>query len=87
MNSYIINFDDKAVVNTDLIYNQLKKLSPNVRVARAAFDFEEFEDEYLLALALERKKLDTGIRYTWEEVTAGLNITQKEIDETEKDFE
>ena len=44
---------------------------------------EEAEDEYLLALALERKKNDNGVRYTFDEILAEHGITREELDAME----
>ncbi|MCL2815817.1 MAG: hypothetical protein FWD23_14575 [Oscillospiraceae bacterium] len=85
MNSIILNFDDSVDVNTK--FKQLKKQHPEARMAKAKIDLEELEDERLLALAEERLKNDTGERRSWDEVMAEFNITQKEIDEAEADFE
>jgi len=81
MNSIVINFDNTLDINT--AYNQLKKLYPKNKIAKTAIDFEEIEDEYLLALAEERLKNDNGIRHSLEDVMAELGITQEEIDEME----
>ena len=66
----------------------ISKIPKNGKLTLTVEGFDEqAEDDYLLELALERKKNDSGIRYSWEEVMAELNITQKEIDEAEADFE
>jgi len=44
---------------------------------------EEAEDEYLLALVLERKKNDTGVRYSFEEILAEDGLTLEDIDNME----
>ena len=43
-------------------------------------ELEEAEDEYLLELALERKKNDTGVRYTHEELLAERGLAVEDID-------
>jgi len=48
---------------------------------------EEAEDEYLLALALEREKNSNGVWHSLDDITAELGITQEDIDNTEADFE
>ena len=40
---------------------------------------EQAEDEYLLALALERRKNDDGTRYSHEEVLRMLGITRERL--------
>jgi len=85
MNSIIMNFDDSVDINA--AYVNLKKLYPTVKITKAVVDLEEAEDEYLLALAEERLKNDTGVRRSWDEVMAEFKITQEEIDATEADFE
>ena len=44
---------------------------------------EEAEDEYLLALALERKKNSSGKSISWEEHLSKHSITQEELDAME----
>ena len=85
MNSIIMNFDNTADINA--IYNQLRKQYPKIKITKADIDIEALEDGYLLALAEERLRNDTGARISWEEVMAHHGITQEEIDETEADFE
>jgi transcriptional regulator with XRE-family HTH domain len=46
---------------------------------------EEAEDEYLLALALEREKNGSGIVYSLDEVMKRHGITQEDIDNAEED--
>ena len=82
MNSIIMNFDESTDINAT--FNQLKTLYPTVKIAKADIDFEELEDEYLLALALEREKNDDGVRYTHEEILARHGITQEELDNMEE---
>jgi len=45
------------------------------------------EDQYLLALAEEREKNDSGVTYTAEEGYAELGITDDGLDEIEVEFE
>jgi peptide subunit release factor 1 (eRF1) len=54
---------------------------------RAGLDYlkEQAEDEYLLALALEREKNGSGIVYSMEEVMEHLGITREDLDNTEAD--
>ena len=78
MNSIIMNFDNSSDINTAFI--QLKKQYPKVKISRATIDFEELEDEKLLALALERIKNDNGVRYTEEEILAEDGLTVADID-------
>ena len=85
MNSITISFDDSAEINS--AYTRLRKLFPKNRITKTNIDFEDAEDEYLYALAMERKKNDNGIRWSLEEVMEELGITQQEIDEMEADFE
>jgi len=84
LNSIIINFDDNADINA--AYNNIKKLYPKNKIAKTAIDIDEIlEDEYLLALALEREKNGSGIVYSMEEVMEHLGITREELDNTEAD--
>jgi len=85
MNSIIINFDNSADINA--AFKQLKKQYPKNRITKAVVDVEQLEDEYLLAIAEERIKNDTGARYSLDDIIAELGIMQEEIDETEADFE
>jgi len=48
---------------------------------------EQIEDNYLLAMALEREKHDSGVRYTAADIYAELGVTEKELEETEVDFD
>ena len=41
------------------------------------------EDEYLLALALERMKNDNGVRWSCEDIRRRHGITQEDIDNAE----
>ena len=79
MNSITINFDDNSDVNT--AYNQLKKLFPKNKIVKndKALD-EMLEDEYLLALAVERKKNDNGVRYTEEDIMRKYGITEEDLE-------
>ena len=56
-----------------------------VELVRMAIDYlkEQAEDEYLLALALERKKNDNGIRWSCEDIRRRHGITQEDIDNAE----
>ncbi|MCL1859229.1 MAG: hypothetical protein FWF92_08345 [Oscillospiraceae bacterium] len=81
MNSLIINFDDNADMNS--AYIQLKKLYPKNKIAKANINYEELEDEYLLAIAEERIKNDTGVRYSHEDIMRIHGITQEELDAME----
>jgi len=78
MNSIILNIADSVDIGT--LYNQLRMLDPNVRIAKTNIDIEKAEDEYLLALALERKKNDNGKKYTQEEILAERGLTIEDID-------
>ena len=42
--------------------------------------FDEAEDEWLMELVTERKKNDTGVRYTHEEILAERGLTVEDID-------
>ena len=81
MNSITINFDNSADINAE--YSRLKKLYPKYKITRTDIDFEELEDEYLLALALERKKNDTGVRYTREDIMRKYGITEEDLENAE----
>ena len=81
MNSIIMNFNDAVELNA--AFTKIKTLYPTVRMAKTDVDIEYLEDEWLLALALERKKNDNGVRYTHEEILARHGITQEELDEME----
>jgi len=81
-----MNFDDNTDINA--VYLQLRKQYPKIEIIKNDKSLhEQTEDEYLLALALERMKNDTGVWHSHEEVMAEFNITQEEIDETEADFD
>jgi hypothetical protein len=47
------------------------------------YDDESLEDRYLLALALERERNDTGVTYTSEEILAKHGLTIADIDAME----
>lgn len=84
MNSIVINFDNTSDIN--VAYKRLKKIFPKNKIAKTEIDIDEMlEDEYLLALALEREKNGTGITYTMEEVMARHGITQEDLDNAEED--
>ena len=83
MNSITMNFDDSVDINA--AFAQLRALYPKARMARTGIDLEAAEDEYLLMLAEERLKNDTGIRYTLEEVMTRHGITQEDLDSAEED--
>ena len=78
MNSLIINFDDNADMNS--AYIQLKKQYPKNKIAKVNINYEELEDEYLLALALERKKNDNGVRYSQEDIRRIYKITDEDLE-------
>ena len=80
MNSIIMNFDDTTDINA--VYNQLVKQYPKVKITKTDVN-EMLEDEYLLALALEREKNGGGKYYSEEEVMRELGITEKDIEEAE----
>jgi hypothetical protein len=46
-------------------------------------DAEALEDEYLLALALERERNDTGVTYTFAEVLAKDGLTFADLEAME----
>jgi len=78
MNS-IIYFNDNTDIN--VVYNQLKKSYPNVKIAKTNLDIGEIlEDEYLLALAEERIKKDNGVRYTEEDIMRKYDITEEDLE-------
>ncbi|MCL1792977.1 MAG: hypothetical protein FWG34_03820 [Oscillospiraceae bacterium] len=82
MNSIIMNFGDETDTNT--AYTQLRKQYPKAKITKTSKSLDEMlDDEWLLALAEERKRNDSGVRYTLEEVMAELGIAQEEIDEME----
>ncbi|MCL2815772.1 MAG: hypothetical protein FWD23_14340 [Oscillospiraceae bacterium] len=83
MNSITMIFDDSVDIN--VMFAQLRALYPKARMARTDIDLEAAEDEYLLALAEQRLKNDTGIIYTLEEVMARHGITQEDLDNAEED--
>ena len=81
MNS-IIYFNDNTDIN--VVYNQLKKSYPGVKLARTNIDIDEMlEDEYLLALAFERKKNDNGVRYSEEDIMRKYGITEEDLENAE----
>ena len=44
---------------------------------------EEADDEYLLAIALERKKRDTGVRYSEEDIMRKYGISEADLENAE----
>ena len=78
MNSITINFDNTVDINA--AYTQLKNLYPKSRIAKTNVDIEELEDEYLLELALERKKNDNGVRYSEEDIMREYGITEEDLE-------
>jgi len=61
MKSIMMIFDDNTDIN--MVYNQLREQYPDAKITvnnNVSFT-EQLEDEYLRALAHERKKNDTGI--------------------------
>ena len=79
MNSIAINFDDGSDVN--VAYKQLKKQFPKNRIVKTDIDIAEMlEDEYLFAFAMERKKNDNGVRWTFEEILAEDGLTLDDLD-------
>jgi len=81
MNSIIISFNDTVELN--LTYKKLKKQYPKNRIAKAEIDVGNLEDEYLLGLALEREKNDTGTRISFEEHLARHGMSRDELDNME----
>jgi len=82
MNSITINFDDSTDIN--IVYNQLKKQYPNVKIAKTDIDIDEMlEDEYLLALAEERIKNDNGVRHSEEDIMRKYGITEEDLENAE----
>jgi len=85
MNSITINFDDNTDINA--VYNQLKKQYPESDIVKHDKSLDEMlEDEYLLALALERLNSDRPT-VSQQQMREKLGITQKDIDEAEADFD
>ena len=79
MSSIIISLDDNTDIN--IIYNQIRKLYPKFEITKNSKSLDEMlEDEYLLALVEERKKNDTGVRYSFEEILAKDGLTIEDID-------
>jgi hypothetical protein len=81
MNSITMNFSGAAEM--DAAYAQLKKLYPKNRMAKTDIDIEELEDEWLLALAMDREERDAGVWVTFEEHLARHGMTQEELDSME----
>ena len=80
MTSIAISFDDGADVG--VAYKQLKRQYPKNRIVKTDIDIAEMlEDEYLLALAMEREKNGSGVTYTHEDIMRMHGITQEELDE------
>ena len=85
MGSITMNFDDSVDINT--VYNQLKKQYPKFKISKNDTSLDEMlEDEYLSALVLERKKNDSGIKWSAEEVYEELGITADELDEIPMEY-
>ena len=82
MNSIIMNFDENTDINA--VYTQLTKQYPKFKIAKINIDIKEMlEDEYLLALAIEREKNDKGVRISFEDHLAKRGLTLKDIEEME----
>ena len=80
MQSIILNFDNTADVNA--AYIQLKKQYPKIEIRKADIA-EMLEDEYLLALALEREKRDDGTRYSESDIMRKFGITEEDLESAE----
>ncbi|MCL2095445.1 MAG: hypothetical protein FWH10_00915 [Oscillospiraceae bacterium] len=79
MNSITINFDDNADINSAYIH--LKKLYPKSKIIKNNRYFDdEYEDDYLISLAAERKKNDNGIKWSFEEILSERGLTVEDID-------
>ena len=81
MNSIIMNFNDTVELNA--AFTKIRTMYPAVRMAKTDVDIENLEDEYLLALALERKKNDNGVRWTEEDIMRKFGITEEDLDNME----
>ncbi|MCL2095845.1 MAG: hypothetical protein FWH10_02950 [Oscillospiraceae bacterium] len=83
-----INFNNSADENAAYIH--LKNLYPASRIIKIDKDFdellEEAEDEYLLELAEQRMR-NGGMVISQAQMRKKLGISQKDIDETEADFD
>ena len=78
----IINFDNASDINA--AYKQIKKLYPKNKISKTDININEMlEDEYLLALALEREKNGSGKTYSFEEILAEDGLTIEDIDNME----
>jgi hypothetical protein len=78
MSSITIKFNESDDINSE--YVRLKKLYPKNEITKTGKIFnEETEDEYLYELALERKKNDNGVRWTFEEILAEDGLTPEDI--------
>ena len=79
MNSIIMNFGNDT--DTNAAYTQLRKQYPKAKITKTNKSLDEMlDDEYLLALALERKKNDGGVRYSEEEILAERGLTIEDIE-------
>ena len=81
MNSIILNFSDN--IELSAVFTQIRTLYPTVKMARTDIDIETLEDERLLALALERKKNDNGVRWTEEDIMRKFGITEEDLENAE----
>jgi len=82
MNSIVINFDNTSDIN--VAYKRLKKIFPKNKIAKTEIDIDEMlEDEYLLALALEREKNGSGKTYSFEEILSEDGLTLEDIENME----
>ena len=84
-------------INNNL-YRQIEKVKTQKKykddtqateeIIRAGIEYlkEQAEDEYLLALALERKKNDNGIRWSAEEVYEEFGIFADDLDEIPMEY-
>jgi len=83
MNTIAINFDNAADFN--IAYKQLKKQYPKNRIIKADIDIAEMlDDEYLLALAMERLTKN-GQFISHEEMWGKFGIGEEDAGDVEAD--
>jgi len=82
MNSIVMNFDDNTDIN--VVYNQLKRRYPKIKMTKTVIDFNELDDEYLLALAEERLRNDRPL-ISHEDMWKRLGVTDEDMENVEAD--
>ena len=84
----------QTIMLDDNFFDKVKKFKPAAasqtdeqllaEVIRIGYEAlrEQAEDEYLLALALEREKNDDGVRFNHEDIMRKYGITEEDLENT-----